>query len=192
MNFLDKKKMRESFELILNGLNKHTLDNDEDIYLIYKKVAPDDISYANFLDSFLIFVRKCDDMESYILDITNRIRPIIQKERAKIPYAGVNDRERRILLAIADSAQKGEASSIKHHLSDLSIALINNQKALHRSRTTNKWTIPISIISILLTLFIWLYGSTLSEKDVDRISNKIYTTISDSLSTTKSDSLVIK
>lgn len=115
----------------------------------------------------------------------------MEKEKAEKPYPNVNERERRILLAIEDSANKGEFASINNNLEDLSIVIENNQKALDRARATNKWTIPISIIGILLTIFIWLYGSSLSDKDVQRISTQIYTSISDSLHITKSDSLSI-
>ena len=55
---------------------------------------------------------------------------------------------------------------------------------------TNKWTIPISIIGILLTLFIWLYGSSLSEKDIQRISTQIYNSVADSLHVIKSDNVI--
>ena len=55
----------------------------------------------------------------------------------------------------------------------------SNQKALDRARLTNKCSIPISIFGLLLTLFIWLYGSSLSERDIERISTHISKTISE-------------
>ena len=113
------------------------------------------------------------------------INPILEKERAEKPYPCVKERERRILLAIENSAAKGETASLKNNLEDLSTVIENNQKSLDRARATNRWTIPISIIGIILTVFVWLYGTSLSEKDVQRISNQIYTTVSDSLNSTK-------
>jgi len=94
-------------------------------------------------------------------------------------------------LAIEESAKKAEFTSLNNNLEDLSIVIENNQKALDKARMTNKWSIPISVIGILLTLFIWLYGSSLSDKDVQRISTQIYSSISDSIYTSKSDSLLM-
>ena len=66
----------------------------------------------------------------------------------------------------------------------------SNQKALDKARRTNRWSIPISIVGVLLTLFIWLYGSSLSERDIERISTRITTTISEQVIVEQPDSLI--
>lgn len=189
-NRSDKEK---AYELLLKGNEQQTL-NDKAISLIYKREIArkyESISYIDFLESFLIYVRQKDEDGSLTNRISEIIDPILEKEKAEKPYSNIKERERRILLAIEESANKGEHVSIKNNLEDLSVIIENNQKALDKARMTNKWTIPISIIGILLTLFIWLYGSSLSDKDVQRISTQIYTSISDSLHTAKSDSLLM-
>lgn len=186
-----KSDKEKAYELLLKGNEQQTL-NDKAIFLIYKREIArkyESISYIDFLESFLIYVRQKDEDGSLTNRISEIIDPILEKEKAEKPYSNIKERERRILLAIEESANKGEHVSIKNNLEDLSIVIENNQKALDRARMTNKWTIPISVIGILLTLFIWLYGSSLSDKDVQRISTQIYTSISDSLHTAKSDSL---
>jgi hypothetical protein len=65
----------------------------------------------------------------------------------------------------------------------------SNQNALDKARRTNRWSIPISIIGVLLTLFIWLYGSSLSERDIDRISTRVSTTISEQVIVEQPDSI---
>ena len=65
----------------------------------------------------------------------------------------------------------------------------SNQKALDRARRTNRWSIPISIVGVLLTLFIWLYGSSLSERDIERISTHISNTISEQVIVEQPDSV---
>ena len=72
---------------------------------------------------------------------------------------------------------------------DLSIVIESNQNALDKARRTNRWSIPISIIGVLLTLFIWLYGSSLSERDIDRISTRVSTTISEQVIVEQPDSI---
>ena len=84
--------------------------------------------------------------------------------------------------------KKNETNSIKHTLVDLSMVIESNQNALDKARRTNRWSIPISIIGVLLTLFIWLYGSSLSERDIDRISTRVSTTISEQVIVEQPDS----
>ena len=184
----DKEK---AYELLLKGYEQKTL-NGKALSLVYKKEIArkyDNLSYISFLESFLIYVRQKDEDGELTTKISNIIDPILEKEKAEKPYSNIKERERRILLAIEKSAQKGELTSVNNNLEDLSIVIENNQKALDKARMTNKWSIPISVIGILLTLFIWLYGSSLSDKDVQRISTQILTSISDSINTSNTDSL---
>ena len=176
---------------MLKGYEQKTL-NGKALSLVYKKEIArkyDNLSYISFLESFLIYVRQKDEDGELTTKISNIIDPILEKEKAEKPYSNIKERERRILLAIEKSAQKGELTSVNNNLEDLSIVIENNQKALDKARMTNKWSIPISVIGILLTLFIWLYGSSLSDKDVQRISTQILTSISDSINTSNTDSL---
>lgn len=185
-----KSKQKDAYNLIQKGIEEGTLDNDSDIFLIYKRLAQDDYhynSYADFLESFLVHIRKNLDKDSILL-ISKRITPILNKEREEKPYYNIQDRERRILLAIEDAIKKNETNSIKHTLVDLSMVIESNQKALEKAERTNKWSIPISIVGVLLTLFIWFYGSSLSNKDIERISTQISTTISEQIIVEQSDS----
>lgn len=185
--YRDKNDKEKAYGLLLKANEHNTLD-DNAIYLIYNRIIKrkfDYITYIDFLESFVIFVRQEDDNGALTKQIESIIKPILERERTEKPYTSVNERERRILLAIEDSAKKGETASLKNNLEDLSNVIENNQKSLDRARATNKWTIPISIIGIIITIFIWLYGSSISEKDVQRISNQIYITVMDSLNTAK-------
>ena len=188
-----ESKLKEAYNLIKKGIEEATLDNDSDIFLIYKKLAKPYSSYnsyIDFLESFLIYVRKTSEAKN-VLTISERISPILEKEREEKPYCNIKDRERRILLAIENAFKKNETSSIKHTLDDLSMIIESNQKALDKARQTNKWSIPISIIGVLLTLFIWLYGSSLSERDIENISNRISNTISENIIFEQRDSCLI-
>ncbi len=176
-----KSKREDIYVLVKKGIEEGTLDNDSDIFLIYKRLAHGDSyynSYTDFLESLLIYIRKNFDKDTIIL-VSTKITPILDKEREEKPYSNIKDRERRILLAIEEAFKKNETNSIKHTLVDLSMVIESNQNALDKARRTNRWSIPISIVGVLLTLFIWLYGSSLSNKDIERISTHISTTISE-------------
>ena len=186
-----RSKQENAYDLIKKGIEEGSFDNDGDIFLVYKKLAQGDYqynSYADFLESFLIYIRKNSDKDTILL-ISKRITPILNKEREEKPYCNIKDRERRILLAIDDAFKKNGTNSIKHTLIDLSMVIESNQKALDRARRTNRWSIPISIVGVLLTLFIWLYGSSLSERDIERISTHISNTISEQVIVEQPDSV---
>lgn len=187
----EKSDKEYAYELLLKGNEQKTL-NDGSIFLIYKRSISrkyEHMSYMDFLESFLMYVRQKDEDGTLTQSISKIIEPILEKEKIEKPFSNIKERERRLLLAVENSASKGETSSLKNNLTDMSIVIENNQKELDKARAINRWSIPISVLGILLTLFIWLYGSSLSDKDVQRISAQICTTLSDSLYTVKPDSI---
>ena len=58
-----KSKREEVYNLIKKGIEEESFDNDGDIFLVYKRLAQGDYhynSYADFLESFLIYIRNKD------------------------------------------------------------------------------------------------------------------------------------
>ena len=187
-----KSKLESAYELLLKGYSQKTL-NGKSINLIYSREIVSNngmtsMSKLVFLESFLIYVRKNDYNKDGALTkgITEIIDPILEEERKGKPYPNVNDTERRILIEIEDSVEKGETASIKSRIEDLSTIIVKNQNALNRANKINNLTIPVSIFSVVLTLFIWLYGmfaTSLSDKDVERISREVSSFVKDSINT---------
>ena len=182
----NKAHEENAFKLLLKGYEQNSL-KESSIMLIYKKEIVqkhNNITYVNFLESFLIYVRQEDKDGSLTNNLSCLVEPIIIKAESEKPFSNVEERERRLLLAIEESALSGEKGSLKNNLTDLSLVIENNKSALDKAQKTNKWTIPISVVGIILSIVFWITGSSLSEKDVQRISNQIVISISDSISGT--------
>ena len=191
--FTKRRDLEKAYKLILKALEQDTLTSDS-IALIYRRQIERkyNISYIDFLELFLMYVRQEDKDGSLTKVVTLLINPLLTKAKEEKPYSFLGDRERRILLAIEEAYKKGEETSLKNNLTDLSDIIDQNQKALIQSQRTNRWTIPISIIGIILTLFIWIYGSRISNKDIDRISEKVSIDISNNLQLNAVDSISSK
>lgn len=175
-----REKAEEAFNLLKKGYEQKNL-SEASIRLIYDRLIPNSsydniIPYIDFLESFLIYIRKEDSDGDLTKSIETLIYPILQKEKEEKPYTGVQEGERRILLAIEESANKSELSSLKKHLEDLAVLIQNNQRSLDKAERTNKWTIPTSIVGVFLTVFFGLYsiwGTSISSKEVQNISEKV-------------------
>ena len=174
-----KSNIEKSYQLLLKGIEQKTLDA-KSVFLIYNNQVANKyngISFLQYLESFIIFVREQDENGNTTMVVTSLITPIMEKEREEKPYSYLDEKDRHLLLAIENCVKSNENHSLNNHLTDLSFLLENNKKSLRRSQVINAWTIPISFIGILLTLFIWLYGSRLSDADIHRISQEISVTI---------------
>lgn len=175
-----KNKIKRSFKLITKGFEDDTINNKDDILLIYKSV----MSYytlADFLDEYIIYLRNNKDEKENAdvkidVDLFNKIRKfiksIVDEERQEKPFEGVDSYELRLLTVIDEAAQSGEKKSVHNNLKDLAVSIKNNQKKLKTASLINAWSIPISVISIIITVCIWWFGRTsISIKDLETIKH---------------------
>lgn len=160
----DKKITEQYFERLLKCINQQTIDEDI-LFVTFKErnknlhiASGNDFSPEGFLESFLAYAIDHDPNGNFTKKAKEVINPILQRLKDGNPYSKVNERERRILLSIDDTTKKstnlaeGEKAAIKHNLDDMAMALEENQNALEKSKKANKWSIPVSIIGVLLTL----------------------------------------
>ena len=153
------------YELLLKGIKQGTIE-EESIYLMYERFNenvysfffPNIVSYERFLESFLLYVREKDEDGTLTKDVTNILKPILEKIKVENPYTNVNEGQRRILLSIEDTMKKSstitdsERAAIRHNLNELAIAIEEKQKKLHQSERLNKWTVPVSIAGVIATI----------------------------------------
>ena len=75
------------------------------------------------------------------------------------------------MITIDEAAKKKEFSSIPNTLVELSHVLKSNQKQMKRVQAENKWTLPLSVIGIILTIIFGIFGNySLSNTDLEKIS----------------------
>ena len=97
-----RAEKEKAYELLLKGHEQQTL-NDKAISLIYKREIArkyESISYIDFLESFLIYVRQKDDDGALTTNISLIINPILEKEKAEKPYSNVSQPTLRNLLSV--------------------------------------------------------------------------------------------
>ena len=174
--------VQEAFALLLNRYEKNTLD-DKSIRLIFKQMIVENdlgISYEDFLETFIMHVTKTDKDGKTTKGIETILYPLLEIEREEKPYPKLEENERRLLLAIEDSA-KNDAKEVpiplRNNLIDLSIIMEKKQNALNKAQKTNKWSIPATIISAIITLFSVIFSMvhepSLSKEDIKSISSEI-------------------
>ena len=173
-----RRKKEEAFEMITDGFKNRTLEDKKDIFIIFKNhvSAIYNIPYADFLEDYIMYLRKSDSLIENFNDINARIKDIITEEQCDKPFEGVSEHEKRLLIAIDDSAKNNSITSIPHTLNELALVLKGNQKRLTKARNTNYWTTPLAIFGFILTIISWFLSDGLSQKDIDKI--KINTEIS--------------
>ena len=119
------------------------------------------------------------------------LKKLIELQYASVPYGGIDENKRRIMLSIEDAVQ-GEVSkkSVKKYLEDLTGFIRSTERSLKRAKNMNSWSIPLAAVSLFFTILSLFVGSRLSNKDLDRLDQHISTTVYqkiDSLYTVEKD-----
>lgn len=176
---LKNERLKDAYEILDTGFAENTFQDDDDIFLVYKKIIAShfSISYTDFLEYYIIYLRKRNTESCVIVDVSNKIKEIIKNENSKKPFEGINDHERRLLMTIEEATKNNEKTSIMSSLTELSNILISNQARLKSAITTNHWTIPISIIGFVLTFISFIFSFIPLNKDNKLTVDDIKTTM---------------
>lgn len=171
--------IENSYTLMINSNEKNALDA-EIINIVYTQLLKQGyhVSYIDYLEGFLIYIRHKDINAGQVNGITAIVNPILQREREEKPYADLNSNDRSIMLAIEDAVNNGEKVSVKKQLQDLSTSIIEKQSEIKKTKKWNRWTFTLTVVSILLPVIMYLFVPVLSKKEVNRIADEICIKIS--------------
>jgi len=203
---IDAIELWSSFDkankLLLKSAKEDSLDDilDEiEIRRIFDQCFTVQYSYLDFLEGFIIYVRKNSTDVQLIKKVISLLRPIIEKEKAEKPYSKIEGKERTLLQIIRDSAMANEHHAVNRNLENLAEEIGKKQKELKSSKRQNWLSLGAGIISIIVSIAFGLWSSSLSDKDVERISREVSSSVKDSINTkifientTRLDTLCVK
>ena len=176
----DRNKLEKAFSLLTAGFNSDVAIDKDDILLIYIKMAPADFgSFTHFLEEYLLYLRNghSDEVRDFS-SVNLTLKKIIGILNASVPYGGIDENKRRVMLSIEDAVQE-EASkkSVKKYLEDLTGFIRSTERSLKRAKNMNNWSIPLAAVSLFFSILSLFVGSRLSNRDLDRLDQHISTTI---------------
>ena len=142
------------FKLLDSNLKKSIIKTREDIMLLMNSVNREyyeDYSLAPILEDYIAYLSEKDD--DTLKDNYDLIKEIINKENEEKPFSNLPDQERRLMKSIDDSVKHNDIDSIKYNLQELNSVITTRNKIYKKANALNRWSIPVAIIGILLTVF---------------------------------------
>jgi hypothetical protein len=152
-------KMR-LWEALGNGLRSGAVASVEDVVNIYKGIhglGGDDLSYraglAKGLREYLVSVvsekdRKSDSAKAVKEKITAILNTIEQED----PFSDLPTAERNLLLDVQQMVDLGDGAAAKRKLRGIAGLIEARQDALDRLQSSNRWSIPLAVVGMVLTL----------------------------------------
>ena len=151
------------FNALREGLKSGSIETIDDVVDIYKGISglgADDLDYryglSRRLREFLVELisKKFDEtlVDEIIREWKGRISDFIKKNEAVSPYSDLPAAERNILSDISTFLEKNDTESVKRKSLELAGMIQARHDDLIKVRNVNKWTIPLSIIGLILTV----------------------------------------
>jgi hypothetical protein len=161
-----KEKRERFFKAMEEGLKSDAISNIDDVINIYKGVSglsvegsDDRYGLSNLLREFLVNVISKEKViaEGSLTDETIRnwkqkITEYISQNEVSSPYADLPPAERNILSDISTFLDNNDKESVKRKIVELAGIIQTRNSDQASIRNINRWTVPLSIIGLVLTI----------------------------------------
>ena len=95
-------------------------------------------------------------MTRYLIEIKKQISSFIDKAESASPHTGIPDLERSIVRDIENYLSSQNTDSAKRKLNELIAAIQVREESVNKLQAITKWSVPLSVIGLILTIFFGL------------------------------------
>lgn len=182
--FASSYTRRKAFSRLNNGFNSNPPYDENDIRICFERYSWAFHSYYSFLDTYL---DRLDENVNHKVNDYKYVKSIIIKLREealeKEPFAELEGNERILMDGIyeAVSADPNTKRIAKDKLDYLSRSIVKTNKELKKAQKNNKYTIPLAIISIIVTIISLFSRVKLSKTEFEQMKNTVKESIAEQL-----------
>jgi len=155
------------FQALLEGLKLNSVNTNDDLINIYKgiaKISPEDFKYRYGLNEWLrefltkLISKKIDNTldDKTVKVFKDKISYFILENEKISPFADLPKIERSIFRDLEALIKERDFNSIKQKLKELSGLILTRKYEIDRSQNINKYSVPIAIIGLVLTIIFGL------------------------------------
>lgn len=160
------EKKNTFFRALTEGLKTGSIVTIDDVVNVYKGVfglSSENSSYryslSKLLREFLVdVISKKQNVtggpieDKIIMEWKKKLSEFIQQNEENSPYAELPIAERNALNDISMFIEKQEAEPAKRKILELAGMIQARNDDLNKIRSTNKWSVPLSIVGIIFTV----------------------------------------
>ena len=128
-----------------------------------------EISVTHLLQDILLRLNeasKNSDQEE-IDDLNIKLKELIHQENKEAPFENLPEEERRLLKGLDDAIKHNDESSIQFHFDELNSVLSVRNAEHSRATKLNKWSVPLAVVGLTLTIIFGVVGMQSGVKDDD-------------------------
>ncbi len=169
LTFTRERRTRQEqrfFKALDAGFTSGSLESLNDVVNIYKGVAgmsSEDLEYRTGLSrrlrEYLVQVIERgtgEDGKPVQAPKASIISRLIAENDTASPHADLPDLERSIISDISEYLKSGNVGAVERKVEELSSAIQARENDLSRIRNTNRWSVPLAAVGLVLTVLFGL------------------------------------
>lgn len=131
----------------------------EDIEILVNSINSDTDLKCSIKDYLENFLSEIGYNKSCVIDkgVFLELKKILEKEKKERPFMDVPEQEKRLMINIDNCLEKNDPVTAKYNLTELSSVIIANHKANKKIEKTNRWSVPLAIIGIAVSILFGVY-----------------------------------
>lgn len=161
-----KNREQEQKETISTGLLSGGIETIEDLVNVYKGInglGSDDISYraglGRFLREYLAKIVSSESLSSeQIKQLKSKVNEFLKKLDEESPFSDLPAAERNLMIDINQFIQIGDQPSAFRKLENLAGLIEARQDGFERLQNSNKWSVPLAVIGLILTIIFGVFS----------------------------------
>ncbi len=158
---IETKRKLKLYKAISVGFQNATVDSMTDLTNLYKGVynlGTDDTSHipglTRILRQYLVSLISENHLDTAeILKLKEKANGLLKQIESDIPFADLPTTERNLILDIQHTLNYDDKSIALQKIQELAGQIEIRQNALKSLQRSNRWSIPLAIIGLVLTLF---------------------------------------
>ncbi|MGP8322039.1 MAG: hypothetical protein ACT6FE_06930 [Methanosarcinaceae archaeon] len=141
-----------------------------------------EIAVTHLLQDILLKLNEASkDSDHEKIDALNiKLKELINQENKAAPFENLPEEERRLLKGLDDAIKHNDESSIQFHFDELNSVLSVRNAEHSRATKLNKWSVPLAVVGLTLTIIFGVIGMNNGVND-DDIKKTIKSTIESEL-----------
>lgn len=163
---INKRRIKEKntfIDTFIKGISERTIENYDDLMNVYSgitRLSIEDLTNRQNMNKWLreILAKLInkdvgkDLGTEQLLEMKNKISQYIKDNELISPFTDLPETERNIINDISSYNKLGEKESVDRKINELSSVIITRHEQQKKIESLNKWSIPIAIIGIILTV----------------------------------------
>lgn len=158
--YVRNAKVEEEFhKIMVEGLKNETVNDLEDVYIIYNGLKKTQISNGDYRLNHLLhtFIKRLQsnsdgfEVENLLIYI-NKVKGFLFKNKEVEPFSDLPDQEKNSLNDILSYIHNKDYESAKRKLSELAIAIGKQKMLVDKLEKKNKFSITLAILGLFLTV----------------------------------------